>query len=99
MGSNPIRPPFMYNIIKRDNFFYCDICDEVSYDFECECGATLCNGAGCEKCTPLFDILRQYYNEGLFPTKEEALKLNIEKFGEEQTPETKLLTSIFSTTQ
>lgn len=35
---------------KEENWFYCAMCDTVSYKFDC-CGNTICNGGGCDKCS------------------------------------------------
>lgn len=40
---------------KPERFFWCETCRSVSYRFEC-CGATVCNGAGCEKCGEMIGL-------------------------------------------
>ena len=36
-------------VVKHENWFFCQQCNEVSYKFDC-CMGTTCNGLGCDKC-------------------------------------------------
>ena len=37
--------------VKDENWGYCELCDCISYHFDC-CGNSLCNGGGCDVCCP-----------------------------------------------
>lgn len=43
--------------LKEENWFYCDVCDCVSYRYDCDCNGTACNAHGCGECSqPLKEL-------------------------------------------
>ena len=82
-------------IIKPENWFWCDLCRCVSYNYECECHATSCNAAGCDKCAPTQKIVDMLRKLNLKPTEAFAKANNLKKWGSVKTPETKLMEEIF----
>ena len=45
--------------LKEENWFWCDLCEAVTYSYGCECQATSCNCGGCDKCAPLHPIVEE----------------------------------------
>jgi hypothetical protein len=68
--------------IKKENWFYCDLCDSISYDFKCKCGASACNGAGCDECKDLHIIIDKMIDNKTCPTLEECKENNLIRWGE-----------------
>lgn len=56
--------------LNPENFFYCRICNTVSYDLKCECGGTACNGGGCDKCAEAWAAAWKAIEAGNHPPKE-----------------------------
>jgi hypothetical protein len=81
--------------LDNENWFWCDVCQKVSYDFKCQCQGTSCNAISCKKCYKLHDLVKKYKEQNLAPTKEEAIEINIKKFGTKETPETIMINKIF----
>jgi len=44
-------------IFKKENWFFCELCDCVAYRFEC-CSNTSCNGGGCEICDSAHSLIQ-----------------------------------------
>jgi len=84
----------IYSKINPDNWFWCDLCKCISYDYHCECGSTLCNGTGCEKCAHLQHIVELAREKGLAPSKEELVENKCIPI-----PEIELLREIFEEEQ
>lgn len=40
-----------------DNWFYCNHCKCISYDYKCECLGTYCNAGGCDKYRHLYKLV------------------------------------------
>jgi len=55
--------------IKPENWFFCELCDTVSYKFDC-CKNTACNGGGCDQCKELCAEIIRMINAGKVPAKE-----------------------------
>ena len=61
--------------IKKENWFFCVLCDTVSYKFDC-CGNIACSGGGCDKCKELNPEIWKIVNEGKAPNKDEVPHYN-----------------------
>lgn len=81
--------------LRRENWFWCPTCHCVSYDYGCECKGTSCNAHGCDKCKPLWDLVRAAENNHMAPNEEEAKANNVKRWGQVLTPEEVLLNKIF----
>lgn len=81
--------------LRAENWFWCDVCHCVAYDYACECRGTSCNAHGCDKCKPIWDLVTAALNNSMCPTEEEAKLNNLKKWGTKETPETELLNKIF----
>jgi hypothetical protein len=81
--------------IKPENWFWCDLCECVSYNYECECHGSWCNAGGCDKCHELRMMLERLHDLNMFPSKEFALENNLRRFGSKEIPENALLRKIF----
>lgn len=55
--------------INDDQWFFCELCDTMSYTFEC-CGNTACNGGGCDKCGELWKEVWEKIHAGDHPPQE-----------------------------
>ena len=73
-----------------DNWFYCNLCKCVSYDYKCECHATYCNAGGCDKCYHLHEPALDAIRDKNHPPIEELKKRK--KYNKED----ELLKKIFS---
>ena len=73
---NNIRQQFMDITLKRENWFYCDVCDCISYRYGCECYGTACNAGGCDKCKSIWDIVTDAIKQGNHPS-EKILKREV----------------------
>ena len=73
----------------KDNWFYCNHCDCVSYDYKCECLATYCNAGGCSKCRHFHELVRLAIKGKNHPPIEEL------KNKKEHNQEDELLKKIF----
>ena len=82
-------------VLKKENWFWCDLCMCISYLYECECHATSCNCGGCEKCRPLHELVKIAEDNGNHPTEEECKANSLKRWGSKDSPETKLLDEIF----
>lgn len=51
---------------KRERWFYCCLCRDVSYKFEC-CNNTFCNGGGCEICKEHHQIIKELIEYKEYP--------------------------------
>ena len=78
--------------LSRDNWFWCDLCERVAYDYSCECYGTSCNGGGCPKCKHLWTLVPLAKKLGMSPDEQE-LRARCEANG--GTAENKLLKEIF----
>ena len=85
--------------INSDNWFWCDVCENVSYIYGCECHGSLCNAGGCDKCHELSEAIRELVRLDMIPSKEFAIKNNLKRWGDRKTPERRLMESIFSKTE
>ncbi len=69
--------------INKNNWSFCELCDTVSYQFEC-CGNVSCNAMGCEVCQSHHQIIEKMIREGKHPPIEDlpvrSKKEDIEKF-------------------
>lgn len=81
-------------MIKKENWFYCDVCDTLSYDTKCECLSTLCNAGGCDKCDLILREVDAAICSGCYPSIDE-IKDNTSKMYGSQSPEKRLLDGIF----
>lgn len=62
--------------LKEENWHWCDVCDCVSYSYGCDCHGSACNGCGCDKCEPIWDVVSKAIRNGNHPS-EEVLKREV----------------------
>jgi hypothetical protein len=80
--------------INPENFFWCDLCDRISYDYQCECRSSYCNAGGCPECQKLRELVEMAYVVNDIPSEAEARKNSLKKFGSES-PESKMMRKMF----
>lgn len=59
--------------LKEENWFYCCLCDEVSYKFDC-CGKTTCGGSSCDICKYKYYEIKALILQGKCPRYEKLTK-------------------------
>lgn len=43
----------------EENWFWCNLCECISYNFQCSCHGSYCNCGGCDKCLPLRNLVKE----------------------------------------
>lgn len=66
--------------LKEENWFYCDVCDCVSYRYDCDCSGTACNAHGCDKCKPQWGVVSEAIEHGNHPSTEKLVREVIDNY-------------------
>ena len=79
--------------LKTENWYWCNNCNCIAYNYTCGCKGTSCNAGGCKLCDPVAKKVKEIIKNGKAPKK--LFQRFLRKLRIPYLPDEKLLVRIF----
>ena len=63
-----------------DNWKWCEICETITYLYDCDCAGSLCNCGGCCDCDWQRNLAMEALKSGNHPTEESLKRIVIDNY-------------------